>query len=70
MIIELIIFEIGMDTFKSKLNAVHYIGGVQSRWEHFNRVSGVLCDRRISLLVKGKVYNKEEITHFERNEFN
>ena len=28
----------------------------QSGWKNWKRVSGVLCDRRISLEVKGKVY--------------
>ena len=29
---------------------------IQSGWKHLKRVSGILCDRRISLRVKGKVY--------------
>ena len=28
----------------------------QSGWKHWKRVSGILCDRRISLRVMGKVY--------------
>ena len=29
---------------------------IQSGWKHWKRVSGSLCDRRISLRVMGKVY--------------
>ena len=29
---------------------------IQSGWQSWKRVSGILCDRRISLRVKGKVY--------------
>ena len=29
---------------------------IQSGWKHWKRISGILCDRRISLIVKGKVY--------------
>ena len=29
---------------------------IQSGWTNWKRVSGILCDRRISLRVKGKVY--------------
>ena len=29
---------------------------IQSRWQNWKRVSGILCYRRISLRVKGKVY--------------
>ena len=29
---------------------------IQSGWQNWKRVSGMLCDRRISLRVKGKVY--------------
>ena len=30
---------------------------IQSGWKNCKRVSGILCDRRISLRGKGKVYN-------------
>ena len=29
---------------------------IQSGWNNWKRVSGILCDRRVSLRVKGKVY--------------
>ena len=29
---------------------------LQSGWKNWKRVSGILCDRRISLRVEGKVY--------------
>ena len=29
---------------------------IQSGWQNWKRVSGILCDRRISLRVKGNVY--------------
>ena len=29
---------------------------IQTGWQNWKRVSGILCDRRISLRVKGKVY--------------
>ena len=29
---------------------------IQSGWQNWKRVSGILCDRRISLRFKGKVY--------------
>ena len=29
---------------------------IQSGWKNGKRISGILCDRRISLRVKGKVY--------------
>ena len=29
---------------------------IQSGWKNWKRVSGILCDRRIRLIVKGKVY--------------
>ena len=29
---------------------------IQSGWKHWKRVSGILCDRRISLRVNGKLY--------------
>ena len=31
---------------------------IQSGWKNWKRVSGILCDRRISLRVQGKVYVK------------
>ena len=30
---------------------------IQSGWKNWKRISGILCDRRISFRVKGKVYN-------------
>ena len=33
---------------------------IQSGWQNWKRVSGILCDRRISLRVKGKVYKTVE----------
>ena len=32
---------------------------IQSVWKNWKKVSGILCDRRISLRVKGKVYKTE-----------
>ena len=32
---------------------------IQSGWRNWKRVSGILCNRRISLRVKGKVYKTE-----------
>ena len=29
---------------------------IQSGWKSWKRVSGILCDRRISLRIKGRVY--------------
>ena len=29
---------------------------VQSRWKNWKRVAGVLCDRRMNVNIKGKVY--------------
>ena len=29
---------------------------IQAGWKNWKRISGILCDRRISLRVKGKVY--------------
>ena len=29
---------------------------IQSGWKNWKRISGILCDRRISLRVKGKLY--------------
>ena len=29
---------------------------IQSGWKNWKRISGILCDRRISLRVEGKVY--------------
>ena len=29
---------------------------IQSGWKNWKRISGILCDRRISFRVKGKVY--------------
>ena len=29
---------------------------IQSGWKNWKRISGILCDRRITLRVKGKVY--------------
>ena len=29
---------------------------IQSEWKNWKRVSGILCDRRISLRVKGALY--------------
>ena len=31
---------------------------IQSGWQNWKRVSGILCERRISLRVKGKVYKR------------
>ncbi len=33
-----------------------YLHRIQSGWKNWKRISGILCDRRISLRVKGKVY--------------
>ena len=39
--------------FSSNAEMTHRI---QSGWKNWKRVSGILCDRRISLRGKGKVY--------------
>ena len=31
---------------------------LQSGWKHWKRISGILCDRRISFRVKGKIYKR------------
>ena len=31
---------------------------LQSGWKNWKRISGILCDRRISFRVKGKIYNR------------
>ena len=33
---------------------------VQARWSGWGRVCGVICDTRVAVRVKGKVYNTEE----------
>ena len=34
---------------------------IQSGWKNWKRVSGILCDRRIRLRVKGKVYKTVDV---------
>ena len=33
---------------------------VQSGWKNWKRVSGVLCDRRMNVKIKGKVYRNQK----------
>ena len=34
---------------------------IQSGWKNWKRVAGILCDRRIRLRVKGKVYKTVDV---------
>ena len=41
---------------------------IESGWTNWKWVSGILCDRRISLRVKGKVYRTVIITYKTSND--